>query len=91
MREKISQMDKEDTMTTKTSRDPKTDHLLTSENAALLLIDYQPGLVDSVKSQGRETLANNVIALAKTAKLFDLPVVLSTIAVEAGYQEDTIG
>ena len=77
-------------MTTKVARDPKTDHLLTSENAALLLIDYQPGLVDGTKSIGREALVNNVVALAKAAKLFDLPIVLSTIGVTAGYQEDTI-
>ena len=77
-------------MTTQTIRDPKTDHLLTSENAALLLIDYQPGLVDSVKSQERAVLVNNVVALAKAATLFELPVVLSTIGVNAGYQESTI-
>ena len=77
-------------MTTKVARDPKTDHLLTSENAALLLIDYQPGLVDGTKSIGREPLVNNVVALAKAAKMFDLPIILSTIGVNAGYQEDTI-
>ena len=77
-------------MTIQTIRDPKTDHLLTSENATLLLIDYQPGLVDSVKSQERAALVNNVVALAKAAILFELPVVLSTIGVNAGYQEGTI-
>ena len=77
-------------MTTQTIRDPKTDHLLTSENVALLLIDYQPGLVDSVKSQERAVLVNNVVALAKAATLFELPVVLSTIGVNAGYQQGTI-
>ena len=77
-------------MTTKVARDPKTDHLLTAENSALLLIDYQPGLVDGTKSIGREALINNVVALAKAAKMFDVPIVLSTIGVTAGYQEDTI-
>ena len=77
-------------MTTKTSRDPKTDHLLTSENAALVLIDYQPGLVDGVKSQSKESLINNSVALAKAAKLFELPIVLSTVGGTAGYQEETI-
>ena len=71
-------------------KDPKTDHLLTSENSALLLIDYQPGLVEGTKSIDREALINNVVALAKAAKLFDLPIVLSTIGVSAGYQEETI-
>ena len=77
-------------MATQMTRNPKTDHLLTSENAALVLIDYQPGLVDGVKSQSKETLVNNVVALAKGAKLFGLPIVLSTVGVEAGYQEDTM-
>jgi len=77
-------------MTTQTIRDPKTDHLLTSENSALVLIDYQPSLIDGTKSLPREALINNVVALAKTAKMFDLPIVLSTIGVNAGYQEQTI-
>ena len=77
-------------MPTQRLRDPKTDHLLTSKNAALLLIDYQPQLVDGTRSINREALINNVVAIAKTANMFDLPVVLSTIGVGAGYQEDTI-
>ncbi len=77
-------------MTTLTIRDPKTDHLLTAENAALLLIDYQPSLVDGAKSIRREALVNNVVALAKVAKMFEMPVILSTIGVDAGYQEPTI-
>ena len=77
-------------MTTQKTRDPKTDHLLTSENAALILIDYQPQLVDGAKSIDREVLINNVVAMAKGAKIFDLPIVLSTVGVNAGYQEDTI-
>jgi len=77
-------------MTTLMTRDPKTDHLLTPENSALILIDYQPGLIDGTKSVSREILINNVVALAKTGSLFRLPIVLSTVAVEAGYQEDTV-
>ena len=77
-------------MTTAVARDPKTDHLLTSENAALVLIDYQPGLVDGVNSQTKEILINNVVALTKAANLFELPIVLSTVGVSAGYQQETI-
>lgn len=77
-------------MTTQVARDPKTDHLLTSENAALVLIDYQPGLVDGVNSQTKESLINNVVALTKAANLFELPIVLSTVGVAAGYQKETI-
>ena len=77
-------------MTTQIPRDPKTDHLLSPENSALILIDFQPGLIDGTKSVSREILVNNVVALAKTGCLFRLPIVLSTIGVNAGYQEDTI-
>ena len=34
-------------------RDPKTDHLLTPENSALLVIDYQPIQVHSITSMDR--------------------------------------
>ena len=77
-------------MTTQATRNAKTDHLLTPENSALILIDFQPGLIDGVKSVKREILINNVEALAKTGILFRLPIVLSTVGVSAGYQEDTI-
>ncbi|MCY3599166.1 MAG: hydrolase [Gemmatimonadetes bacterium] len=72
------------------TRDPRTDHLLSPENSALVLIDYQPSLVAGTHSIERPVLVNNVVAMAKAAKLYDLPTVLSTIGVAAGYQEDTI-
>ena len=77
-------------MTTLAKRDPKTDHMLTSENSALIMIDYQPGLVNGTNSIDRKILINNVVALAKTAKMFDVPIILSTVGVGAGYQEDTV-
>ncbi len=72
------------------ARDPRTDHLLAPENSALVLIDYQPGLLDGTHSIERDVLVNNVVAMAKAAALYDLPVVLSTVGVAAGYQQDTI-
>ncbi len=71
-------------------RDPKTDYLLTPQNSALVLIDYQPGLVDGTNSIDRDILVNNVVAMAKTARMYGLPIVLSTVGVSAGFQEDTI-
>jgi len=71
-------------------RDPKTDHLLTPENSALILIDYQPGLIEGTHSISRDNLLNNVVAMAKVGKMYDMPIVLSTIAVNAGYQQDTV-
>ncbi len=71
-------------------RDPKTDHLLTPENAAFILIDYMEDTVAGVRSIDRAILINNVVALAKVAKLFDLPIVLSTIGVQSGFRPDTV-
>ena len=59
-------------MTNQTKRDPATDHLLTPENAALILIDFQPSLIDGTKSIDRRVLLNNVAALTKAATMFDL-------------------
>jgi nicotinamidase-related amidase len=72
------------------ARDPKTDHLLSPENSALVFIDYQPGLVDGTFSIEHDVLVNNVVAMAKAAKMYKLPVVLSTVGVTAGFQQDTI-
>lgn len=72
------------------NRDPKTDHLLTPQNAALVMIDYQPGLIEGTHSISRPNLINNAVALAKLGPMFDMPVVLSTVGVEAGYQTDTV-
>ena len=72
------------------ARDPKNDILLAPGNAALILIDYQPPQVSTVESIDRQKLINNVVALAKTAKLFDLPIILSTVNVSNGVNEDTI-
>lgn len=54
--------------------------LLTPAQCALLLIDQQAGLAFAVGSQDRQLLLNNTIALARTATLFDVPVVVSTSA-----------
>src|SRR5438445_3702060 len=73
-----------------TPRDPAHDHLLTPQNAALLIIDYQPIQVSSVASRPRRELVQNIVAVARTAKLFNLPVVLSTVNVKTGINQPTI-
>jgi nicotinamidase-related amidase len=54
--------------------------LLKPGDCALLLIDHQAGLAFGVESADRQQLQNNTVALARTAKAFDLPVVISTSA-----------
>ncbi|MEM9517555.1 MAG: isochorismatase family protein [Actinomycetota bacterium] len=71
-------------------RNPTTDHLLTPENSALIMIDYQPSLIDGTHSIDRDILVNNAVAMAKVGVMYDMPIVLSTIAVRSGYQQDTI-
>jgi nicotinamidase-related amidase len=71
-------------------RDPRTDHLLTPQNAALLIIDYQPTQVSSIVSRDKRALIANVVALARTAKLYGLPVILSTVNVKTNINKPTI-
>lgn len=72
------------------TRDPKTDHLLTPQNSALILIDFQPGLIEGTNSIDRDILLNNAVAVAKVGVMYDMPIILSTIAVTAGFQQDTV-
>jgi nicotinamidase-related amidase len=54
--------------------------LMQPTDCALLLIDQQAGLAFGVGSSDRQSLLNNTVALARTAKVFNLPVVISTSA-----------
>ena len=56
--------------------------LLTPQNSTLLLIDHQPQMLFGVRSHDRQTVRNNVEALAKSAKAFDVPTVLTTVAAD---------
>ena len=58
---------------------PKLE-MLTTQNCAIALIDYQPAMYQGVQSHDRLVPFNNVQVLAKTAKLFELPTVISTVA-----------
>jgi isochorismate hydrolase len=74
----------------KTIRDPVTDHLLTPQNAALLIIDFQPLQVASMQSRPKRELVANITALARVGKLYGLPTVLSTVNVKTGRNQPTI-
>lgn len=50
------------TMTSAPARDPLADHLITRQNAALLLIDYQPAQVGSVRSMDQDLLLGNAVS-----------------------------
>ena len=71
-------------------RDPAKDELLTPQNCALLIIDFQPIQVGSIASMDKRTLVANVVAVARTAKLYGLPVVVASVNVETGINQPTI-
>jgi nicotinamidase-related amidase len=53
---------------------------LTSDNAALVLVDHQIGLMTGVRDYSTGELKHNVVALAKAAKALKLPIVVTTTA-----------
>ena len=53
--------------------------LLTPDNCVVTQIDLQPQMLFGVANFDRQTIINNNVALSKAARLFDIPVVLSTV------------
>lgn len=77
-------------MTSETIRNPHTDQLLSPENSALIIIDYQPIQVSSIRSMGRDELVFNITSVAKAAVNYDLPIVHSTVNVATGRNQPPI-
>lgn len=71
-------------------RDPKKDALLTPENSALIVIDYQPLQINSVTTMRRSDIIKNTSILSQLAVDFNLPIVLSTVNVKTGVDGDTV-
>ena len=69
-------------MTTNTKLD-----VLTPTNCQLIIIDHQPQMAFGVQSMDRQALKNNVVALAKSAKVFNIPTVITTVETQgfSGY------
>src|SRR3954466_9140568 len=60
------------------------DALLTPDNCALVLIDHQPFQFAGLRSHDTQTVINNVVGLAKSAKVFGVPTLLSTVVEDKG-------
>src|ERR1700729_3478350 len=60
------------------------DALLAPEDSVLLLVDHQAFQFANLHSHEPQLVVNNVVALAKTAKLFGVPTVLTTVLEERG-------
>jgi nicotinamidase-related amidase len=67
-------------------KNPKAglDALLTPQNCVLILIDHQPFQFAGLRSHDSQTIVNNVVGLAKTAKVFGVPTLLTTVVEERG-------
>jgi nicotinamidase-related amidase len=77
-------------MTSELIRDSRADHLLTPQNCTLVIIDYQPVQVRSIRSMEQDVLVDRVVHLARFGMLYRLPVVLSTVNVSTGQNQPTI-
>ena len=77
-------------MTSEAIRDPLTDHLLTPQNSAFVIIDYQPTQVNSIRSMDHDELVFNIVHTTKAALNYKLPIVLSTVNVSSGKSKPTI-
>jgi nicotinamidase-related amidase len=65
---------------------PKTglEALLRPDNSILVLMDHQPFQFTNLNSHEPTMIINNVVGLAKTAKVFNVPTVLTTVIEERG-------
>ena len=61
-----------------------------SKECALLLIDYQPGVMSFIRSHDRELVELNARYLTKAASAFDIPIILSTVGVQMGVNQPTV-
>lgn len=57
--------------------------MVTPDDCAVALIDYQPAMFSGVHSHDRTTIMQNVQIIAKAARLFNVPTILSTVAAES--------
>ena len=61
------------------SVNPSDKGLLTPENCTVIFVDHQPQMFFGVASIDRQVLLNNLLVLAKAAKIFGVPVVLTAV------------
>jgi len=61
------------------SVNPTDKGLLTPENCTVIFIDYQPQMFLGVASTGQQVLLSNLLVLAKAAKIFGVPVILTAV------------
>ena len=61
---------------------PKLE-VLTPDNCQIIFIDQQPQMAFGVQSMDRQALKNNTVGLAKAAKVFNIPTIITTVETES--------
>ncbi|WP_373376252.1 hydrolase [Cupriavidus nantongensis] len=61
---------------------PKLE-VLTPQNSQLIIIDHQPQMAFGVQSMDRQAMKNNVVGLAKAARIFNIPTTITTVESES--------
>ena len=83
-------------MTSQAIRDPLADHLITPQNAALVLIDYQPSQFATVRSMDEPLLRKNIVSTVKAvacelqrdwARLETVPAIVEIVLTDRLLQE----
>jgi nicotinamidase-related amidase len=77
-------------MSSEPIRDPLNDHLLTPQNSAFIIIDYQPIQVSSIRSMDQKELVFNIVHTTMAAINYHLPIVHSTVNVKTGRNKPPI-
>jgi nicotinamidase-related amidase len=62
--------------------------VLTPQNSQIIFIDQQPQMAFGVQSIDRQVLKNNVVALAKSAKVFNIPTTITSVETD-GFSGNT--
>jgi len=61
----------------------RSQKLINADDTMFIFIDHQPQMAFGVTSIDRQTLKNNTVALAKSAKLFGVPIILTAVETES--------
>lgn len=61
-----------------------------ADDCALIIIDYQPEMFEKLRSGPTEQIELNICTIAKAARAFNIPVIMSTVGVEMGVNQSTI-
>ena len=61
---------------------PKLE-VLTPQNSQLIIIDHQPQMAFGVQSMDRQAMKNNMVGLAKAARIFNIPTTITTVESES--------